>query len=88
MATGGRRCRETRWNANYTAVSPAIVLFLPRVSVFFKNIYSLPFSRCIMVTGADKQTAKSNYLACDSGGYLAPNKQPEMDVHKTNQTIE
>lgn len=41
-----------------------------------------------MVTGADKQTAKSNYLACDCGGYLATNKQPELDMYETNQTIE
>lgn len=47
-----------------------------------------PLSRCVTVTGADKQSAQSNYLARDCGGYLASSKQPELDVCETPRTIE
>lgn len=61
----------------------------PRASVFFffLNVYFFPLSRCVTVTGADKQSARSNYLARDCGGYLASSKQPELlDVCETHRT--
>lgn len=47
-----------------------------------------PLSRCVTVAGADKQSAQSNYLTRDYGGYLASSKQPELDVCESHRTIE